>query len=245
MWLRPDWPAPSNVVALSTCRYGGVSSGDYRGLNLGMHVEDDAAAVVANRRLLQQQLPTGAHVQWLEQVHGTAVVQLPLSAPASVPTADASFTQAANQFCCVMTADCLPLLLCNRAGTQVAAVHAGWRGLQAGIIEQTVQQFSTDVADVLVWLGPAIGPSCFEVGAEVRQAFIEHSTSAESAFTPSGERYLADIYQLARQRLAQSGIRHIYGGEHCTVSDPSRFYSFRRNGTTGRQATLIGINSNA
>ncbi|WP_298445542.1 peptidoglycan editing factor PgeF [uncultured Ferrimonas sp.] len=239
MWLSPDWPAPSNVLALSTGRFGGQSDGIYRGLNLGDHVGDNLANVAANRQRLLQRLPAGAQMQWLEQVHGTQVVTLPCQSLR--PQADASITAQANQFCTVMTADCLPLLICDAAGSQVAAVHAGWRGLLDGVIEQTLQQFSATAESLLVWLGPAIGPSCFEVGSEVQQAFVSRDPNAAHAFTPHRDRYFADLYQLARLRLRHQGVTAIYGGQHCTYSDPSRFYSYRRDGQTGRQASVIGL----
>lgn len=249
MWLSPDWPAPKNVLALSTTRYGGNSVGLYRGLNLGDHVGDDADVVAQNRAVLAQRLPEGATIQWLQQTHSTKVIEA--KNPTQIPQADASFSTTRNQFCCVMTADCLPLLLCNTQGTQVAAVHAGWRGLCDGIIEQAVARFNQPAEQLLAWMGPAIGPSCFEVGAEVRQQFIDCDPQAQFAFTPvasantdarfADAKYLANIYQLAQQRLQSVGVSNIYGGQHCTVSDPSRFYSYRRNGVTGRQATLIGL----
>ncbi|WP_028115975.1 peptidoglycan editing factor PgeF [Ferrimonas senticii] len=242
MWLRPDWPAPSNVLALSTTRFGGRSIAAFRGLNLGDHVGDHPELVAANRAIVQQRLPADAQIQWLSQVHGTTVLNLPLSEAAAAPEADASYSNQPQQFCAVMTADCLPLLLCDVAGREVAAVHAGWRGLCDGIIEQAVTGFSADANQLLAWLGPAIGPSCFEVGAEVRQAFIDKQAAAASAFTRQHNgKYLADIYALARRRLQAIGVSQIYGGDLCTVSDPSRFYSYRRSGTTGRQASLIGL----
>ncbi|GAA4885746.1 peptidoglycan editing factor PgeF [Ferrimonas pelagia] len=243
MWLTPDWPAPATVLALSTTRFGGASSAPYAGLNLGQHVGDRPEIVEANRARLSTALPDGATIQWLDQVHGTDVVSLPTTLP--LPQADASFTDQANQYCAVMTADCLPVLLCDRAGTQVAAVHAGWRGLHAGVIEACLARFQAPASQILAWLGPAIGPNCFEVGAEVRAAFVAEDRAAEDAFLPQGDRYLADIYQLARLRLQRAGVSALYGDHYCTASDPSRFYSYRRQGRTGRQASLIGLRRQA
>ncbi|MFI3245416.1 MAG: peptidoglycan editing factor PgeF [Ferrimonas sp.] len=243
MWITPDWPAPAHVLAFSTGRYGGVSKTPYRGLNLGLHVGDEAALVQANRAEVLHRLPPQSRIHWLNQIHGTAVHPAMAGATDATVDADASWSCEPLQFCAVMTADCLPLLLCDRNGTQVAAVHAGWRGLAAGVIENTVATFRAPAQTLLVWLGPAIGPSCFEVGAEVRQAFMAQNPAAAAAFVRRGERYLADIYALARLRLQQCGVpvTAIYGGRYCTVSDPARFFSYRRQSQTGRQASVIGL----
>ncbi len=243
MWITPDWPAPAHVLAFSTGRYGGVSKTPYRGLNLGLHVGDEAALVQANRAEVLHRLPPQSRIHWLNQIHGTDVHPAMADGADVTVDADASWSREPLQFCAVMTADCLPLLLCDRNGTQVAAVHAGWRGLAAGVIENTVATFSAPAQALLVWLGPAIGPSCFEVGAEVRHAFVAQNPAAATAFVRRGERYLADIYALARLRLQQCGIAReaIYGGHYCTVSDPARFFSYRRQPQTGRQASVIGL----
>lgn len=241
-FLRPDWPAPANVAALTSTRFGGISAAPFDTLNLGDHVGDEPAAVASNRQQLVEACPGLAAISWLEQVHGVAVVAAE-SGPAQ--RADAQFTQVASLGCAVMTADCLPVLFCDRAGTQVAAAHAGWRGLCAGVLEATVATFA-EPAQLLAWLGPAIGPANFEVGAEVRAQFIEVASPAQRdatagcfAVTADTGHFLADIYELARLRLRAAGVTAIYGGGLCTVADPQRFYSYRRDGVTGRMASLI------
>jgi len=238
-WIVPDWPAPSQVRALSTTRSGGVSGGVYASLNLGTHVGDEAGLVRQNRLLLQQaQLP--AEPAWLNQVHGTDVLELS-TWQGDLVNADAAVSRQAGQVCVVMTADCLPVLFCDRQGRQVAAAHAGWRGLVDGVLEQTLATFA-EPAQVLVWLGPAIGPNAFEVGAEVRAAFLAKDAAANRAFVPQGQgKYRADLYLLARMRLQAAGVKAIYGGDFCTYSDQKRFFSYRRDGQTGRQASLIWL----
>lgn len=240
-WITPDWPAPLNVKAISTTRNGGFSRAPYDSLNLGDHVGDDSAVVAANRECLAKTVAMPRSPAWLNQIHGTEVVTLPLSC-VQVPDADASFTDAQGEVCVVMTADCLPVLFCNEEGTQVAAAHAGWRGLVNGVLEQTLSHFD-DSSKVMAWLGPAIGSSVFEVGCEVREQFIAHDEGSGIAFTAHNDRWLADIYLLARRRLAAAGITKVYGGDLCTVSDPSRFFSYRRESVTGRQATCIWIST--
>lgn len=244
--LLPDWPAPPHVHAVVTTRAGGVSASPWDSLNLGTHVGDDPAAVAANRRRLHQALQAIAPCdtpQWLNQVHGVAVVEAEPDArqrASHVPDADAVTTTQAGLPCVVMTADCLPVFFCDREGTRVAVAHAGWRGLCDGILEATLRQFP-EPARVLVWLGPAIGPEQFEVGSEVRAAFVAQDAGAAAAFVPSRNagRWRADIYQLARQRLRKSGVIAIYGGGLCTVCDAGRFFSYRRDGQTGRMASVI------
>lgn len=246
-FLLPDWPAPANVRALSTSRglgqqppFGG-SAGVYAGLNLGTHVGDAPEVVAANRQLLQQYCGLTQDPAWLNQVHSTNVLDID-SWQGELSDADASVTTTAGVAAVVMTADCLPVLFCDKAGNKVAAAHAGWRGLCDGVLEATLQHFP-EPSTVLAWLGPAIGPLNFEVGSEVRAAFVAHSAQAAAAFTPSSNagKYLADIYLLARQRLQAAGVRAIYGGDYCTVADPQRFFSYRRDGQTGRQASLIWL----
>lgn len=240
-FIYPDWPAPANVKALCTSRVGGVSQGAFASLNLATHVGDDVAAVTQNRLLLKQQAALPDEPVWLNQVHGTDVLELE-NWQGGVTDADASCTQSAGKVCVVMTADCLPVLFCDQQGQQVAAAHAGWRGLCNGVLEQTLQHFQKP-GEVMVWLGPAIGPAAFEVGAEVRQAFVQQDAAANRAFVPTGQgKYLADIYLLARQRLAAAGVTQIYGGNYCTVSTPEQFFSYRRDGQTGRMASLIWFN---
>lgn len=236
-WLTPDWPAPARVRACVTTRADGVSLPPYDSFNLGDHVDDDPAAVASNRLKLTTTL--GCQPAWLSQVHGTRVVE---ADPARVETADASWSQTPGIASLVMTADCLPALFCNRDGTRVAAAHAGWRGLANGVLEATLDALATPADQILVWLGPAIGPDAFEVGPEVRDAFIAQHAEADAAFRPSANagRYLADIYALARIRLAARGITAVYGGGFCTVSDP-RFYSYRRASRTGRFASLVWL----
>ena len=247
-FLRPDWPAPANVAASTSTRIGGVSAAPFDTLNLGDHVGDEPAAVACNRQQLLEVSPGLAAVSWLEQVHGVDVVAAE-SGP--VQRADAQFTQVPGLGCAVMTADCLPVLFCDRAGTQVAAAHAGWRGLCAGVLEATVATFPQP-AQLLAWLGPAIGPANFEVGTEVRAQFIDaapavqhEATAACFAVTADAGHFLADIYELARLRLRAAGVTAIYGGGLCTVADPQRFYSYRRDGVTGRMASLIYLMANA
>ena len=238
--IVPEWPAPAHVKAISTTRVGGTSVAPYQSFNLGLHVGDDPQSVCHHRDSLQQQLRLSSSPAWLNQVHSTRVLTLTKPLLEAVD-ADGSYTQQPGIACTVMTADCLPVLLCDKAGTQVAAVHAGWRGLVDGIIEQALALFDAPSGEILAWLGPAIGPQQFEVGEEVRQQFMAVLPEAECAFTAHGEKWLADIYQLAHQRLCHSGITHIYGGEHCTVTESETFFSYRRDGITGRQASLIWI----
>ncbi|QWA09983.1 polyphenol oxidase [Sodalis ligni] len=241
--LIPHWPAPANVRAYSTTRPGGISPAPYASLNLGLHVGDSPAAVAQNRRRLEVMAQLPASPNWLEQVHGTdvAVINESCGNAAAPPRADAAYTRAVGQVCAVMTADCLPVLFCDRAGIEVAAAHAGWRGLCAGILEQTLARFQSDPADIMAWLGPAIGPRSFEVGPEVREAFVSQDPQAGEAFVPHGEKYLADIYHLARLRLSGAGIGQISGGDHCTVFEASTFFSYRRDGITGRMASLVWL----
>lgn len=235
--IVPDWPAPSNVKALQTTRKGGFSRSPFDTFNLGAHVGDDPITVERNRQLLGDQLPS--EPVWLEQVHGVDVVQA--DSAGCVSRADASVTQRKNTVCVVMTADCLPILLCDRAGTAVGALHAGWRGLAGGVIETAVKAMATEPQNLLAWLGPAIGPQAFEVGDDVRQVFLSHDPDSAIAFVEREAKYLADIYQLARQRLAALGVKHVYGGGYCTYDDAERFYSYRRDGRTGRMATMIWL----
>ncbi|WP_297814023.1 peptidoglycan editing factor PgeF [uncultured Methylophaga sp.] len=238
--LRPDWPAPSNIHAFSTYRQGGISLPPYDSLNLGDHVGDDAQAVADNRQRLLTQAHLPAEPLWLQQVHGNDVIDARHWTTAI--SADASYSNQPDQVCTVLTADCLPVLFTDRSGRQVAAAHAGWRGLLAGVLEKPLACFSGRREDILVWLGPAIGPQQFEVGREVFEAFCERDNAASRAFQQrDADHFLADIYLLARQRLAQAGVTAVFGGEHCTVSEADKFYSYRRDGDTGRMASLIWI----
>lgn len=240
-FIYPDWPAPSSIQALSTTRVGGVGLPPYDALNLGQHVGDNPHTVTKNRQLLTEQAHLPEPPRWLNQVHSTQVINTTSWQESDKPEADAIFSHTRNHVCAMMTADCLPLLLCNQQGTQVAAIHAGWRGLAAGIIEKTVALFD-DPIDILVWLGPAIGADKFEVGDDVFHAFTSHSAHASHAFQQHDESvYFADIYQLATQRLNQCGVTSIFGGDYCTMSDSEQFFSYRRDGVTGRMASLVWI----
>jgi len=236
-WLIPDWPAPVGIKACVTTRAGGISLAPFDSFNLGDHVDDDPVAVAHNRALLTSRLHT--QPAWLKQVHGINVVE---ASPAEVLQADASWSQTPGVACTIMTADCLPALFCNRQGTQVAAAHAGWRGLAAGVLEAAVDSYADAPSEVMVWLGPAIGPQAFEVGPEVRDAFIATHPETIEAFVPSvnAGKFMADIYQLARMRLAAHGVKAVYGGGLSTYND-ERFFSYRRGARTGRFASLVWI----
>jgi len=237
-FITPDWPAPESIRAVSTTRRGGRSSAPYRGLNLATHVGDSDSDVEYNRKQLDQTLALPAKPNWLQQVHGIDIANG--TSAVQPPVADGAFSSSPGEVLAVMTADCLPLLMCNKQGTEIAAVHAGWRGLLGGVIESALARFTLPADELLIWLGPAIGADSFEVGDEVRAQFLEVDEATRVAFraTQNG-RWLADIYQLARIRLQKQGITAIYGGEYCTVSDVERFYSYRRDGVTGRMASLI------
>lgn len=239
-WLRPDWPAPPHVHAASCCRRGGISRAPYDSLNLATHVGDDPLRVAGNRQRLRTQLQLPAEPVWLNQVHGCAALRLPCGPTAST-TADAAWTTEPATVCAVLTADCLPILLCDVDGRCVAVVHAGWRGLAAGIVEQTLQALPVASDRMIAWLGPAIGPAAFVVGAEVHQAFVDADAAASAAFSalPADGKYLADLFQLARLRLAAAGVQAVHGGGVCTVTCAADYYSYRRDGRCGRMATLI------
>jgi len=240
--IHADWPAPDNVHAFTTTRRGGVSHAPYRGLNLATHVGDKPHHVQQNRQRLRQQLKLPAEPLWLSQCHTDRVIQLIDDARSDrpAPTADAAFSCEPNRVCAVLTADCLPLLICNREGSRVAAIHAGWKGLYAGIISNTLKQLDCRAEDLLVWLGPAISAQAFEVGADVYTAFCETNPANEDAFCrQDANHWLCDLYQLARLELRAHGIAAIHGGEYCTCNDAARFYSYRRDGVTGRMASLI------
>ncbi|AOM40909.1 purine nucleoside phosphorylase YfiH [Xenorhabdus hominickii] len=238
--IFPDWPQPENVGACSTTRIGGVSLPPYDSLNLGKHVGDDPECVERNRKLLVEYARLPQLPIWLEQVHGTRVITLDGQSLEN-QQADAVYTNVPGQVCAVMTADCLPVLFCSISGDEVAAAHAGWRGLCAGVLENTVSQFSTKPEMIRVWLGPAIGPEKFEVGGEVREAFTATHSEFAQAFTPYGDKFLANIYLLAKLKLQSLGITEIFGGTACTATEESNFFSYRRDGNTGRMATLIWL----
>ncbi len=237
--ITPEWPAPKNVRALQTTRAGGVSAAPYDTLNLGDHVGDDPMHVAQNRQRLASILPS--EPVWLKQVHGVQVANADIGA-CSIE-ADAAVATQKNSVCVVMTADCLPILLCDNAGTVVAAVHAGWRSLCDGIVERTIAAMKVDPHTLIAWLGPAISQPAFEVGEEVRAAFIAKSAEAEEAFAPGHApgKWQADLYLLARQRLHAAGVRQAFGGGLCTHREPQRFFSYRRDGATGRMGTFIWL----
>jgi len=237
-WIVPDWPAPARVQALSTLRSGGFSQPPWDSFNLGDHVEDNPDLVARNRARLVADAHLPAEPLWMEQIHGCEV----LTDGDHGSRGDARFSSQPKEICVVMTADCLPVLLCDMQGTAVAAVHAGWRGLAGGVLEQALRCFDQPASAIMVWLGPAIGPSVFEVGDEVRGLFMQQQTRSESAFQPHAQgKWLVDIYELARQHLYVQGVEQVYGGGFCTYTDSERFFSYRRDGRTGRMASLIWL----
>lgn len=237
-WIEPDWPAPTQVRAASTLRVGGVSEGPYASLNLGAHVGDDPQAVAENRRRLRATLKLPTEPLWLNQVHGADVADA--GASSGSPTADAAFASRPQVVCAVLTADCLPVLFCDRAGERIAAAHAGWRGLACGVLERTVAALGVDPAQLMAWLGPAIEQEAFEIGAEVREQFLARDPAHAASFVPNARgRWQADIYALARRELARLLIPAVYGGGLRCFQDRECFFSYRRDGATGRMATMI------
>ena len=239
--IEPDWPAPAHVRALTTTRSGGVSAPPFDSLNLGHRTGDDADSVETNRARLVAELGLPEMPRWLDQQHGIRV--LDAAAIDQRPMADAATARRRHQVCAVLSADCVPVLICDTEGRQVAAAHAGWRGLANGVLEATVAAFEEPPGRLMAWLGPGIGPKAFEVGAEVREAFCRQDAGAVDAFRPSeGNRLLGDLYLLAARRLGSAGVGNIFGGGFCTYTDAGRFYSYRRDGaTSGRMASLIWI----
>jgi YfiH family protein len=237
-WIVPDWPAPRGVRAFVTTRAGGVSEGDYASMNLGLSSGDDPARVERNRAIVRAQLPSDP--VYLVQIHGTEVADLDRVAAGASPRADAAVTAERGRAATVLVADCMPVLLCDRAGKRVVAAHAGWRGMAAGVIENAVASLQSPPAEVIAWMGPAIGPDAFEVGPEVRDAFLAVDPEAHGAFrahTPG--KYLADLYTLARRRLAAIGVTSVHGGGFCTFHERERFFSYRRVKTSGRMGAFI------
>jgi YfiH family protein len=236
--IFPDWPAPANIKALQTTRLGGISSAPYDSLNLGDHVGDAPLSVARNRMLLNTLLPS--EPVWLEQAHGTVVANADMAS--CLPQADACIARHRDAVCVVMTADCLPVLLCDTQGSVVGAAHAGWKGLAAGVVEATVQAMDVAPHNLMAWLGPAISQQAFEVGAEVRDVFVHADPQAALAFIPGQHgKWLADLYALARLRLNALGITQIYGGGYCTYREVERFFSYRRDSVTGRMGTFIWL----
>jgi YfiH family protein len=239
-WLVPDWPAPRRVRAFVTTRAGGVSEGEYASMNLGATSGDRPEDVARNRLVVREHLP--AMPRWLAQVHGTDVAMLDALAPGEVPRADAAVARRAGEVCTVLTADCMPVLLCDEEGRHVGVAHAGWRGMAAGVIENAVRAMEAPPGSILAWLGPAIGPEAFEVGAEVREAFLAGDPASDAAFRVHGPgKYLADLYALARRRLARAGVTRVHGGGFCTHRDRERFFSYRREKKSGRMGAFIWI----
>lgn len=237
-YIKPSWPAPNCIHAYTTTRCNGYSQAPYAGFNLADHVGDSPAAIQQNREQLKTELQLPNEPRWMQQIHSNIVISHDL--PTTATPADAAYTHNTNVVCTVLTADCLPILLCNKQGTKVAAIHAGWRSLAGNIIENAINAIGDN--NLLVWLGPAIGPSAFEVGSDVYQAFTHGDLPAKQAFAKTdNNKWLADIYLLATQKLNKLGIYDIYGGDFCTYTDQQRFYSYRRDGLTGRMASLIWI----
>ncbi len=235
-WIVPDWPVIATVRALTTTRAGGVSRGRYAGMNLGARVGDDPGAVARNREALRMHLPVDP--SWLEQVHGTDVVELEHAPP--LARADGAVARTRHRVCAVLTADCLPVLLAARTGRVVGVAHAGWRGLASGVIEATLARMGVPGGEVVAWLGPGISQAAYEVGQDVYESFAARDPGARAAFRPGAPgKYHADLYALARRRLSAAGVTAVHGGAFCTYGEPNRFYSYRRDGTTGRMATLV------
>ena len=239
-WILPDWPAPARVQAFVTTREGGVSAGEYASMNLGLSSGDDAANVARNRAIARSHLPSDP--AWLAQVHGADVVDLDVPRPGERPRADAAAVSTPGRVAAVLTADCMPLFFCDRAGTRVAVAHAGWRGMAAGVIENAVRALGRDPREVSAWMGPAIGPDAFEVGPEVKAAFEDVDPEGARAFVPGRPgKFMADLYALARQRLARAGVREVHGGGFCTLHERERFFSYRREPRSGRMGAFIWI----
>jgi len=238
-FFEPDWPAPRNVHSAQSLRTGGRSVGAYASLNVGAHVGDDVRAVEENRALLKRSLALPADPLWLEQVHGTTVID---AGNAIARRGDAVVARRSGIVCAIQTADCLPVLFAHDSGSPIAAAHAGWRGLSAGVLEATVQAMAVPATELIAWLGPAIGPEFFEVGDEVRAAFVLHDAGTAAVFARNARgRWQADLFWLARRRLQALGIARVYGGGLCTYRDAARFFSHRRDGGSGRMATLIWL----
>jgi YfiH family protein len=237
-WLVPDWPAPARVRAFVTTRDGGVSIGEYASLNLGSRSGDDPANVARNRLIVRSRLP--AMPRWMFQEHGAEIADLDRLAEADIATADAATTSLPGRVGVVLTADCMPLFLCDEQGRRVGVAHAGWRGMSAGVIENTVRALGVDPAKLMAWMGPAIGPAAFEVGPEVREAFVAADPRAADAFVQHRPgKYLADLYALARQRLQRAGVARVFGGGFCTYREIDRFFSYRREKKSGRMGAFI------
>lgn len=245
-YLTPDWPAPNNIKAYTTLRFGGNSKAPFDSFNLQDRGEDRAHDVALNRQQLCRELGLD-QITWLVQVHGTRAIAVDQGSYQTSPEADSAFSSTPRIPCAILSADCLPILLCNNSGTQVAAVHAGWRGLYAGVIKETITQLQQPMSNWMAWLGPAISSAWFEVGEDVYNCFVNKDSENRIAFHPKDQgKWMADLYQLARIQLLNLGITNIYGGQYCTYADSEKFYSFRRSqGKTGRMASLIWIDHTA
>jgi len=245
--ITPDWPAPSQVRAIVTTRKGGYSVSPYDSFNLGEYTDDDVKAVRLNRRKLEAHIGI-PNIRWIKQVHGVDVIDVYKSDSSNTLEADGCYTESVNQVCAIVTADCLPILICNREGSRVAALHAGWRGLANGIIETGLNRSGIPPEDALVWFGPSIGVEAYQVGEDLRQVFMSTGRYTDEAiysnFVSSGDnKYMCNLIGLARAELATLGVKDVYGGNHCTYSEPGSFYSYRRDGDTGRFASLVWIDS--
>jgi YfiH family protein len=241
-YITPNWPVPKNIQCVTTTRSGGCSPQKYYSLNLGGHIKDDPKHVEENRNLIKKDLQLPSDPMWLDQVHGSSV--LSLDENPSNNTADAAYTNKAGVVCAVLTADCLPVTFCDRAGVHIAIAHAGWRGLVNGVLENTLQSIPVANEKIMCWLGPAIGPKKFEVGEEVVEQFVTIDEMHKNAFFEQiNKKYLADIYQLARNVLTKHNVQDVYSNDHCTFRERKKFYSYRRDGETGRMATLIWKNT--
>jgi len=246
-WLTPEWPVPGSVRVFSTLRSGGASEGAYASLNLAMHVGDREDRVAENRRRLGAVLALPSEPLWLNQVHGVDVIAAGARMDSTAPTADASVCKGHGPACVIMTADCLPVLFCDREGTRVGAAHAGWRGLANGVLGATVTALGVAADRLIAWLGPAIEQGAFEVGAEVREEFVTRNAAAAAAFEANARgRWQADLYALARLELARLGVRDVHGGTYRCYEYAARFFSYRRDGgKTGRMATLVWLDTRA
>jgi YfiH family protein len=239
-WLVPDWDAPARVRAFVTTRAGGVSGGEFASMNLGGSSGDDPAYVARNRLIVREQLPAAA--RWMKQVHGTDVADLDALAESQVPVADAAVASKPGRVGVVLTADCMPLFLADESAERIAVAHAGWRGMAAGVIERTLEAMGSDPSRVMAWMGPTIGPAAFEVGPEVREAFMAADMDAGAAFrSHKPGKYMADLYALARRRLDRAGVRRVHGGGFCTYTEAQRFFSYRRAQNSGRMGAFIWI----
>lgn len=241
-YLIPHWPTTNKIRAFCTTRHGGYSKFPYDSFNLSLNTRDNESDVLSNRKKLRQELYLKQEPFWLRQQHTNVVICVDNYYSTVPPIADASFSRRTNIVCAVLTADCIPILVCNRQETLIGAIHAGWKGILGGVIEQSIQSIAEDPENLLIWLGPAIGPTAFQVGKELVENFCNKIPQYSQAFSKWKDKYLANIYQLAIIQLKQLGVQYIYGGNYCTFSQQNTFYSYRRDGiNSGRMASLIWI----